>query len=97
MGELTNTKGFLTKENAVSGFAAKIDAMRNSFASIAKNAAFAISELAEQAVFDGNREFQNPSGFRDDKVRMEEVVTMSVDGADVLVQMRPVTVEGKQN
>ena len=97
LGELTNTKGFLTKENAVSGFAAKIDAMRNSFASIAKNAAFAISELAEQAVFDGNGEFQNPSGFRDDKVRMEEVVTMSVDGADVLVQMRPVTVEGKQN
>ena len=49
--------------------------------------------------FDGGVEFRaaGASTSAGDKVRLESVVTMSVDGADVLVQTREVSVAGKQS
>jgi hypothetical protein len=63
----------------------------------AQSTAKAWNDLATEK-FDGGGEFRAASGSAGgDKVRLESVVTMSVDGADVLVQTREVSVAGKQS
>lgn len=63
----------------------------------AQSTAKAWNDLAMEK-FDGGGEFRAASGSAGgDKVRLESVVTMSVDGADVLVQTREVSVAGKQS
>jgi hypothetical protein len=76
---------------AGSSLAAKI---KSSLAAAAASAAGALSELAEQA-YDGGGEFAADAN-KENKIRMESVVTVSVDGSDVLVHTREVAVEGKQ-
>jgi hypothetical protein len=76
---------------AGSSLAAKI---KSSLAAAAASAAGALSELAEQA-YDGGGEFAADAN-KENKLRMESVVTVSVDGSDVLVHTREVAVEGKQ-
>ena len=62
----------------------------------ATSAAQAVAELTE-ASYEGGLEFEGTAVRRkEDKVRVEEVVTVSADGADVTVQTREVAVAGKQ-
>ena len=79
---------------AGSSLAAKMDRLKSSLAAAAASAAGALSELAEQA-YDGGVEFAADAN-KENKIRMESVVTVSVDGSDVLVHTREVAVEGKQ-
>lgn len=79
---------------AGSSLAAKMDRLKSSLAAAAASAAGALSELAEQA-YDGGGEFAADAN-KENKIRMESVVTVSVDGSDVLVHTREVAVEGKQ-
>jgi hypothetical protein len=62
----------------------------------ATSAAQAVAELTE-ASYEGGLEFEGTAVRRkEDKVRVEEVVTVSADGADVTVRTREVAVAGKQ-
>ena len=74
--------------------AEKMDRLASSLAAAAASAAGALSELAEQA-YDGGEEFAADAN-KENKIRTESVVTVSVDGSDVLVHTRKVAVEGKQ-
>jgi hypothetical protein len=76
---------------AGSSLAAKI---KSSLAAAAASAAGALSELAEQA-YDGGGEFAADAD-KENKIRTESVVTVSVDGSDVMVHTRRVAVRGKQ-
>ena len=74
--------------------AEKMDRFASSLAAAAASAAGTLSELAEQA-YDGGEEFAAGAN-EENKIRTESVVTVSVDGSDVLVHTRKVAVEGKQ-
>ena len=86
--DIMNTKN----ENSLT---TKLDEFRTSLSAFSTRAASVIAELADTH-FDGNGEFQTSNLSHKDKTRVEHVYTMSVDGADVLVQTREVTVQGKQ-
>jgi hypothetical protein len=71
-----------------------MDRLASSLAAAAASAAGALSELAEQA-YDGGGEFAADAD-KENKIRTESVVTVSVDGSDMMVHTRRVAVRGKQ-
>ena len=86
-------------ESGVAGAKGPYVDMLSRLRSAARSTAKAWNELAGET-FDGGVEFRAAgasTGAGGDKVRLESVVTMSVDGADVLVQTREVSVAGKQS
>ena len=96
-GDETGANGATDKSAAAAtraSLSAKMDRLASSLAAAAASAAGALSELAEQA-YDGGGEFAADAD-KENKIRTESVVTVSVDGSDVMVHTRRVAVRGKQ-
>ena len=85
-------------ESGVAGAKGPYVDMLSRLRSAARSTAKAWNELAGRRSTAGwSFERRGVDGRGGDKVRLESVVTMSVDGADVLVQTREVSVAGKQS
>ena len=96
-GDETGANGATDKSAAAAtraSLSAKMDRLASSLAAAAASAAGALSELAEQA-YDGGGEFAADAD-KENKIRTESVVTVSVDGSDMMVHTRRVAVRGKQ-